>query len=131
MTILGRQPAFWIGLIATVHRPGDFVDMTLNGHDDVVEGWFRVVGPGLSSTQRCGVERPLRAQFMVQNYGTYKVTFTDGKNDLATAELDIERDDLERDANGNVVHDEHGYIGEGYLGDRVVTEDVLTGDVKE
>lgn len=31
---------------------------------------------------------------MVQGYGTYKVTFTDGKKDLASATLEIERDDV-------------------------------------
>jgi hypothetical protein len=90
-----------LGRIATVHRPGDFVDLVLNGHDDVKEAWFRVVGPSTNNTLPCGLERPLRAQFLAQGYGTYKVTFTDGQNDLGSAELDIERDDIERDVNGN------------------------------
>ena len=88
-----------VGPVATVYRPGDFVDITLDGHDKVEEGWFRVEGPGINDTLRCGLERPLRAQFLVQGYGTYKVTFTDGKKDLASVSLDIERDDvdIERD----------------------------------
>jgi hypothetical protein len=101
-----KDGAVTIGPVATVYRPGDFVDMTLNGHDKVVEGWFRVEGPGINDTLRCGLERPCRAQFMVQGYGTYKVTFTDGKTDLASATLDIERDDvgMERNIDGERVY---------------------------